>query len=91
MADEQSTKNASSTGQQDRARLSIFVYRKQGLSLDEFQKYWREQHSGLFSSIAIVKENLLSYQQVRGTQADHPPIRGCTPANVFFIVSAGSS
>ena len=35
------------------------------MSRDEFQRYWREEHSDIFSSIAIVKKNLVNYEQVR--------------------------
>lgn len=35
------------------------------MSRDEFQRYWREEHSDIFSNIAIVKKNLVKYEQVR--------------------------
>lgn len=65
MADEQEPKTESAAARQDRVRLTLLVYRKQGTSLDDFQKYWKNQHSKVFSGIAIVKKNLLSYVQVR--------------------------
>ena len=64
MADVQKPNNEASVAKQDRVRLTLLVHRKPGLSLGEFQKYWREQHAGVFTGIAIVKKNLLSYQQV---------------------------
>ena len=66
MADE-STPNKSPTASKDRVRLTLLVYRKPGMSLNDFQQYWREQHSQIFTSIAIVKKNLLRYEQVRET------------------------
>ena len=48
----------------DRVRLVIVLYRKQGTSAEEFHKYWREEHSRIFAGIAIVKRNLLKYEQV---------------------------
>ena len=48
----------------DRVRLVILINRKEGMSVEDFQKYWRDEHSHLFSSLAIVKENLLKYEQV---------------------------
>lgn len=65
MADEQEPKTKVEAARQDRVRLTLLVYRKQGMSLDEFQQYWKNQHSKVFSGIAIVKKNLLSYVQVR--------------------------
>ena len=65
MADEQNSKNKPLAARQDRVRLTLLVYRKQGMSLDEFQKYWKDEHSKVFSSIAVVKRNLLTYVQVR--------------------------
>lgn len=64
MADVQKPNNEASVAKQDRVRLTLLVHRKPGLSLSEFQKYWREQHAGVFTGIAVVKKNLLSYQQV---------------------------
>lgn len=64
MADEQKPKK-SHDARKDRVRLTLLVYRKQGMSLDEFQQYWKNQHSEVFTSIAIVKKNLLNYEQVR--------------------------
>lgn len=64
MADEQKPKQFPAV-RKDRVRLTLLVYRKQGMSLSEFQQYWREQHSEVFTSIAIVKKNLLLYEQVR--------------------------
>ena len=42
------------------------MYRGPGTSLSEFQNYWQDQHAGVVTSIAMVKENLPSHQQVRG-------------------------
>ena len=67
MADVQKSSNEASVAKQDRVRLTLLVYRKPGLGLGEFQKYWQEHHAGVFTGIAIVKKNLLSYQQVCGT------------------------
>jgi hypothetical protein len=49
----------------DRVRLVILVHRKDGMSLEDFQAYWRDEHSQVFSSIPVVKKNLLNYEQVR--------------------------
>ena len=66
MADVQKSNNEASVAKQGRVRLTLLVYRKTGMRLSEFQKYWREQHAGVFTGIAIAKKNLLSYQQVCG-------------------------
>ncbi len=64
MADEQHPNNKPLAARQDRVRLTLLVYRKEGISRDEFQRYWKDEHSKIFSGIAIVKKNLLSYVQV---------------------------
>ena len=48
----------------DRVRLAILVYRKPGMSLQDFQDYWRKEHAKVFSGIEVVKKNLLKYEQV---------------------------
>ena len=79
MADEQNRK-------QDRVRFTILVYQKPGMSRSDFSKYWREQHAGVFASIAIVKKNLLNYQQVRETCIRFPrsmALRGLMSCPLF--------
>ena len=49
----------------DRVPLAVFTYRKPAMSVEDLQAYWRDEHSKIFSSIPIVKKNLLSYEQVR--------------------------
>ncbi|MCJ1458969.1 hypothetical protein MMC28_009346 [Mycoblastus sanguinarius] len=51
---------------QDRVRLVILLHRKESMNVDDFQEYWRNEHSQVFSSIAVVKKNLLSYEQAHG-------------------------
>ena len=48
----------------DRVRLTVLLHRKQGMSTEDFQKYWRDEHSQLFANLKIVKRNLLTYEQV---------------------------
>ena len=48
----------------DRVRLVITLYRKEGMSMEDFHTYWREEHSHLFANLTIVKRNLLKYEQV---------------------------
>ena len=50
---------------QDRVRMVALIFRKQGMSPEDFYKYWRDEHSDTVASIGIVKKNLLKYQQVR--------------------------
>ena len=47
-----------------RMRLVLFIYRKPGMSLEDFQTYWRDEHFKVFRSVPIVKKNLLNYEQV---------------------------
>ena len=48
----------------DRVRLAVLMAPKPGLSFEEFDRYWLDVHAKVFSSIAIVKRNLLKYEQV---------------------------
>lgn len=48
----------------DRVRLIVMISPKPELSLEEFQEYWLNTHSKLFTSVAIVKKNLTKYEQV---------------------------
>jgi len=48
----------------DRIRVVSFVKKKDDLSQEEFHRYWLEEHSKVFSSIAIAKRNLLKYEQM---------------------------
>ncbi|KAL9126145.1 MAG: hypothetical protein Q9217_004756 [Psora testacea] len=47
----------------DRVRMVAIIFRKQGMSVEDFQSYWRDEHSQLFASIAVVKRNLFKYEQ----------------------------
>ncbi|KAL2048897.1 hypothetical protein ABVK25_010849 [Lepraria finkii] len=44
----------------------VFIHRKPETSVEDFQAYWRDEHSKVFSSIPTVKKNLLSYEKARG-------------------------
>ena len=58
------TNAASAPIRHDKVRVIIFLYRKQGMSEEEFSTYWRETHSHIFAALPIVKKNLLKYEQV---------------------------
>ncbi|KAI0674974.1 hypothetical protein C8Q78DRAFT_1009866 [Trametes maxima] len=47
----------------DRVRLSMLLVPKEGLSLEDFRRHWIENHASLFSSLPVVKKNLLKYEQ----------------------------
>ncbi|KAJ7678933.1 hypothetical protein DFH06DRAFT_975016 [Mycena polygramma] len=53
----------------DRVRLVALLKRKPSLSKEEFHKYWAEKHGPLFSSLEIVKTNLLKYEQAHTNDA----------------------
>lgn len=48
----------------DRVRLTVLIFRKEGMSTEDFQQYWRNEHSQCFAHLKIVKKNLLKYEQV---------------------------
>ncbi|KAI0645369.1 hypothetical protein C8Q79DRAFT_911072 [Trametes meyenii] len=47
----------------NRFRLSMLLVPKKGLTPKEFRRHWIENHAPLFSSLPIVKKNLLKYEQ----------------------------
>ncbi|KAJ7364153.1 hypothetical protein DFH08DRAFT_838454 [Mycena albidolilacea] len=47
----------------DRVRIVVLLKRKPTLSKEEFHKHWTETHGPLFSSLDVVKRNLLKYEQ----------------------------
>jgi hypothetical protein len=50
-----------------RVRLYCTMHKKDGMSQEEFYRYWHDVHGQLFASLDIVKKNLLKYEQVRFT------------------------
>ncbi|KAG8532948.1 uncharacterized protein KY384_002826 [Bacidia gigantensis] len=48
----------------NRALLLIFFYRKEGMSFEDFDAYWRDEHSKNALSIPIFKRNILRYEQI---------------------------
>ena len=52
------------TKRTDRVRLCTYISPKEGMSVEEFQDYWLNHHGKLFSSLAVVKRNVLKYEQV---------------------------
>ncbi|KAF8899347.1 hypothetical protein BD779DRAFT_1667030 [Infundibulicybe gibba] len=47
----------------NRVRMVILSKRAPNITNEEFSIYWANSHSKLFSSLAIVKKNLLKYEQ----------------------------
>ncbi|KZV93440.1 hypothetical protein EXIGLDRAFT_45469 [Exidia glandulosa HHB12029] len=44
-------------------KFTVFIKRKDGLSIEDFNKYWSDHHAEVFKSIPIVKKNLVKYTQ----------------------------
>ncbi|TFK85354.1 hypothetical protein K466DRAFT_646909 [Polyporus arcularius HHB13444] len=80
----------------DRARLVVLMAPKPGLSFEEFDRYWLDVHANIFSSIAIVKRNLLKYEQFHldpkyeGVIAASPLAKSKTPFRGIAIFEATS-
>lgn len=93
MADEQ--KPSKSLGARpDRVRLVVLLYRKKGLSVEEFQASWRDDFAPIMSAIPIFKKNLLTYEQchVNGEalkELDRKgfPLEGCDGIAVYEALS----
>ncbi|KAK7051502.1 hypothetical protein VNI00_004476 [Paramarasmius palmivorus] len=52
----------------DRVRMLIFVKRKDGLSFEEWSKYWLETHGPIFTSTEVAKQNIMRYEQLHVNQ-----------------------
>ena len=73
----------------DRVRLTLFLYRKQGMSSEEFSNYWRGEHSQIFANLPVVKKYLLTYEQVRlSAEPSSSSLRTCECARGFRLFSA---
>ncbi|KAJ7475961.1 hypothetical protein FB451DRAFT_1173905 [Mycena latifolia] len=83
----------------DRVRLVMFLRRKSTLTREEFSQYWSGTHAALFSSLEIVKTNLIKYEQahinesvlIDGMKAPMPEwdgmviFEGESHANIFEV------
>ncbi|KAI0093342.1 hypothetical protein BDY19DRAFT_421693 [Irpex rosettiformis] len=70
-----------------RARLMALMYPKEGVSFEQFDAYWSQEHSKLFTSLDIVKKNLTTYEQYHLHQ---PTIQiltaqGVTPVSFYGV------
>jgi len=55
-------------------RLYSTMNKKDGISQEEFHRYWREEHGKLFASLDIVKKNLVKYEQAHVNEFMKPII-----------------
>ncbi|KAI2472821.1 EthD domain-containing protein [Annulohypoxylon bovei var. microspora] len=44
-------------------KITFFMKKKDGISHEEFHKYWSEEHSKIFLSVPIIRRNLVKYSQ----------------------------
>ncbi|KAF8899395.1 hypothetical protein BD779DRAFT_1465317 [Infundibulicybe gibba] len=58
----------------DRVRLILLSKRKEGITNEEFSEYWANSHARLFSSVPIVRQNLLKYEQAHTSEQTIPLI-----------------
>lgn len=53
----------------DRVRIIGSVKRKEGVSKEEFENFWINEHPKLFNSLEVVKRrNILKYEQARANE-----------------------
>lgn len=48
----------------NRVRLAALFYPAQGVSREQFGRYWLREHGKLFMSLDIVRKNITKYEQV---------------------------
>ncbi|KAI1380263.1 hypothetical protein F4677DRAFT_441579 [Hypoxylon crocopeplum] len=44
-------------------KMTFFIKKKDGMSYEDFHKYWSEEHSRIFLSVPIIRRNLVKYSQ----------------------------
>ncbi|KAG6329094.1 hypothetical protein ID866_9994 [Astraeus odoratus] len=52
----------------DRVRITGSFKRKEGVSKEEFDNFWLNEHPKLFTSLDIVKKNILKYEQAHANE-----------------------
>lgn len=52
----------------DRVRIIGSVKRKEGVSKEEFENFWINEHPKLFNSLEVVKRNVLKYEQAHANE-----------------------
>lgn len=65
---------------QDRVRLIALIKKADGVSKEEFSRYWAEEHSHIFKANPVAQKNLLKYEQVSSSwsQLSLRPIAPCS-------------
>jgi len=64
-------------------RLYSTMHKKEGMTQEEFHRYWRDVHGKLFTSLDISKKNLLKYEQVHV----NTPVKGGMSAGGYTMAS----
>ncbi|KAI5982605.1 hypothetical protein EDC04DRAFT_1796389 [Pisolithus marmoratus] len=52
----------------DRVRITGSFKRKEGVSKEEFDNFWLNEHPKLFNSLEVVKKNILKYEQAHANE-----------------------
>jgi len=48
----------------DRVAGLCLLYKRRGMSNEEFERYWLEEHSKVVQSVEYVQKHILKYEQV---------------------------
>ncbi|KIN94421.1 hypothetical protein M404DRAFT_1008333 [Pisolithus tinctorius Marx 270] len=52
----------------DRVRITGSFKRKEGVSKEDFDNFWLNEHPKLFNSLDVVKKNILKYEQAHANE-----------------------
>ncbi|KAF9225162.1 hypothetical protein BS17DRAFT_654546, partial [Gyrodon lividus] len=52
----------------DRVRITVSFKRKEGVSKEDFETFWLNEHPKLFNSLDIAKSNILKYEQAHANE-----------------------
>ena len=72
MSDPTTSEIKPATIRSDRVAALILIYKRKGMSNEEFEKYWLEEHSRVVQSVDYVQRHILKYEQVSLCQLRDP-------------------
>ncbi|KAK7437272.1 hypothetical protein VKT23_018717 [Stygiomarasmius scandens] len=64
MSDATTSEIKPATIRSDRVAALILIYKRKGMSNEEFEKYWLEEHSRVVQSVDYVQRHILKYEQL---------------------------
>ncbi|KAH7886393.1 hypothetical protein F5I97DRAFT_1928243 [Phlebopus sp. FC_14] len=78
----------------DRVRITATFKRKEGVSKEDFESFWLNEHPKLFNSLDVVQKNILKYEQAHANEAVSKAIANAglavSPFDAMAVIEAAS-